>query len=75
MDFRHSNRNDGGHPELASYGGVPFEDEHDVLKQLDRIANHYELFAQLVRPPTLDDAVDGYLRLLMDVGQSQSCAA
>ncbi|MDA0658975.1 MAG: glycosyltransferase [Planctomycetota bacterium] len=60
-------RNDGGHPELVGTGGLPFEGEHDVISQLERLAADLPTFRRLVRPPRLDVAVEAYLELLRDV--------
>lgn len=59
-------RNDGGHPELVGYGGLPFNEVEELLPQLDTIANNYELFQRLIVVPTIDDVAEKYLTLLKE---------
>ena len=59
-------RNDGGHPELVGYGGLPFNEVEELLPQLDTIANNYELFQRLIVVPTIDDVTEKYLTLLKE---------
>jgi glycosyltransferase involved in cell wall biosynthesis len=59
-------RNDGGHPELVSYGGLPFSDQEEILPQLDRIAADYEMFQRLISVPTMDEVAEMYLTLLKE---------
>ena len=56
-------RDDGGNPELVSFGGLPFSDENDVLPQLDRLVEHYSSFQRLIRLRTIDDIAERYLKL------------
>ncbi|MGB7338018.1 MAG: glycosyltransferase [Phototrophicaceae bacterium] len=58
--------NDGGHPELVKFGGLPFEGEDDVLIQLDRLAEHYDLFKALIVTQSLDDVAATYMKLLRE---------
>lgn len=60
-------RNDGGHPELVGYGGLPFRDESDVLMQLDRLVENYETFQSLVAPPRMDEVAEKFLTLIREV--------
>ena len=46
---------DGGHPELVSAGGLPFRTEEELLEQLDRITDNYELFRNLITVSRLED--------------------
>jgi glycosyltransferase involved in cell wall biosynthesis len=59
-------RNEGGHPELVGFGGLPFSDVEELLPQLDKIANNYELFQRLIAVPTMDDVAEKYLTLLRE---------
>jgi hypothetical protein len=59
-------RNDGGHPELVGYGGLPFVHQEDILPQLDKIAAHYDMFQRLITVPTMDDVAGTYLALLKE---------
>jgi glycosyltransferase involved in cell wall biosynthesis len=59
-------RNDGGHPELVGYGGLPFVHQEDILPQLDKIAAHYDMFQRLITVPTMDEVAEKYLALLKE---------
>jgi glycosyltransferase involved in cell wall biosynthesis len=61
----------GGNPELVRDGGVRFTDESDVLAALERLASNYDLYARLVRPPSMDDVADRYLALIREVRQGE----
>lgn len=56
--------NDGGHPELVGFGGVPFTGTDDVLSQLEKLVNHYEMFQNLIVVPEMGQVSDMYLSLL-----------
>ncbi|MFH1070342.1 MAG: glycosyltransferase [Candidatus Glassbacteria bacterium] len=58
--------NDGGHPELVSYGGLPFNDKDEILPQLNRIVNNYESFQRLITISSFDEVIDKYLQLISD---------
>jgi glycosyltransferase involved in cell wall biosynthesis len=57
-------RDVGGHPELVGYAGMPFEDETDVLAQLDRLVEYYEALQAVLSPPTIAHVADRYLALI-----------
>jgi glycosyltransferase involved in cell wall biosynthesis len=59
-------RNDGGHPELVGYGGLPFDDPEQILEQLETIAANYEMFQRLITVPTMDEVAEKYLTLLKE---------
>jgi len=61
--------NDGGHPELVGYGGLPFNGVDEVLPQLDALVGNYEMFQNLIVVPSLDDVAEKYLTLLREVGR------
>jgi glycosyltransferase involved in cell wall biosynthesis len=60
-------RNDGGHPELVGYGGLPFAEEEDIIPQLETIVANYEMFQRLIAVPTMDEVAESYLTLLREV--------
>ena len=60
-------RNDGGHPELVGYGGLPFSEQGDIVPQLETIAANYEMFQRLIAVPTMDEVAESYLTLLREV--------
>lgn len=59
-------RNDGGHPELVGYGGLPFADQEEIFPQLERLASNYDMFQRLITVPTMDEVADAYLTLLKE---------
>ncbi len=59
-------RNDGGHPELVGYGGLPFTGQEEILPQLERIATNYDMFQRLITVPTMDEVAEAYLTLLKE---------
>lgn len=59
-------RNDGGHPELVGYGGLPFVEQEEILPQLDRIAANYGMFQRLIAVPAMDEVAETYLTLLKE---------
>jgi len=58
--------NDGGHPELVGAGGLPFTEHEEILPQLDRLVEHYEMFQHLITVNSLDDVAEKYLTLLRE---------
>ena len=56
-------RDDGGNPELVSFGGLPFKDELDILEKLDRLAVNYESFSHLIFLRSIDDIAARYIKL------------
>ncbi len=56
-------RNDGGNPELVSFGGLPFDDEEDVLLKLDRLAENVSSFQRLICLRTIEDIASRYIAL------------
>jgi len=61
--------NDGGHPELVGYGGLPFNAEDEILSQLDKLAGDYEAFQRLITVSRLQDVTEKYLTLIKEVIQ------
>jgi glycosyltransferase involved in cell wall biosynthesis len=55
---------DGGHPEIVGDGGLPFRDGPELLAQLDRLVEHYEMIQRLIDVPALVDVAAQYDRLL-----------
>ena len=58
--------NDGGHPELVGYGGLPFSDVDEILSQLDALVDSYQMFQNLIAVSSLDDVAEKYLALLRE---------
>lgn len=56
-------RNDGGNPELVSFGGLPFAGKEDVLVKLDRLAENIVSFQNLICLRTIDDIAVRYIAL------------
>jgi glycosyltransferase involved in cell wall biosynthesis len=56
--------NDGGHPELVGYGGLPFNNEEEIFDQLSRLVDGYESFQRLITVSKLDDVADKYLAMI-----------
>ena len=56
-------RDDGGNPELVSFGGLPFTDETDVVDQLERLASNYRSFRELIWLRSIDDIAGRYIKL------------
>jgi glycosyltransferase involved in cell wall biosynthesis len=59
--------NDGGHPELVGYGGLPFNDHAEILPQLEKLKDNYEMFQRLIVTATMDDVAEKYLAVIRDV--------
>lgn len=60
-------RNDGGHPELVGFGGLPFDRVEEIPGQLERLVDDYETFQRLIVSPDLREVTDRYLRLVTQV--------
>ncbi len=56
--------NDGGHPELVGFGGLPFNQVDEILPQLEVLCNNYEMYQNLIVISHLDDVAEKYLALL-----------
>jgi glycosyltransferase involved in cell wall biosynthesis len=59
--------NDGGHPELVGFGGLPFHGTDDVIPQLEALCNSYEMIRRLIVAPDMDHVVERYLTLLLQL--------
>lgn len=59
--------NSGGHSELVSYGGLPFNDIDEIFPQLNKLVENYEIFQKLITISTLKDISEKYLNLLKDI--------
>lgn len=60
-------RNEGGNPELVSFGGLPFEREGDFFEQLNRLVEHYELFQSLIWIRSIDEIAGKYIDLAREL--------
>jgi glycosyltransferase involved in cell wall biosynthesis len=58
---------DGGHPELVGYGGLPFKAEDEILSQLDKLVDNYEMFQNLIVVPTMEEVAAKYLQLFKEI--------
>ncbi len=56
-------RDDGGNPELVSFGGLPFTDEQDALEKLDRLARNINSFQRLIWTRSIADIAARYIDL------------
>lgn len=61
--------NDGGHPELVGFGGLPFNREDEIIPQLEILVENYEMFQNLIVVPSLDDVAAKYLTLLREAAE------
>jgi glycosyltransferase involved in cell wall biosynthesis len=61
--------NDGGHPELVAYGGLPFEHQDEIFPQLEKLVEDYETFQRLITVSTLEDVARKYLALVEEAVQ------
>jgi glycosyltransferase involved in cell wall biosynthesis len=59
--------NDGGHPELTGYGGLPFSGTEDVIQQLDKLTADYESIQRLITTPSMDQVAEKYLAIVRDI--------
>jgi glycosyltransferase involved in cell wall biosynthesis len=59
--------NDGGHPELVGYGGLPFKNESEIFPQLQELTDNYEMFQRLIATNTMEDVAEKYLAVIRDV--------
>ncbi len=58
---------DGGHPELVSYGGLPFDNEEQILTRLDRLVEDYESFQRLITVNNMEDVAEKYLYIIREI--------
>ncbi|HEY61394.1 MAG TPA: glycosyltransferase [Anaerolineae bacterium] len=59
--------NDGGHPELVGYGGLPFNNREEILPQLDKLVANYNLYQNLITVQQLEKVTKTYLDLMRRV--------
>lgn len=59
--------NDGGHPELVGFGGLPFNNEAEIMPQLDILIENYELFQNLIVISSMDEVAKKYLDLFKQI--------
>ncbi len=55
----------GGHPELVSFGGLPFSRPSQIPELLDRIRRHHAMYRRLITPTSIEDVCRRYLDLLL----------
>lgn len=56
-------RNDGGNPELVSFGGLPFTGKEDILEKLDRLAENISSLERLICLRSIEDIASRYIAL------------
>lgn len=62
---------DGGHPELVGFAGLPFQTVDEALNQLERLVNHYEIFQRLIAVQDAGDVVGRYAQVLDLVARAE----
>jgi len=62
--------NDGGHPELVGFGGLPFSTVDEIPAQLKILAENLAMFQNLIAAPRLTDVASRYRELLWHVSRS-----
>jgi glycosyltransferase involved in cell wall biosynthesis len=58
--------NSGGHPEIVSHGGLPFNAREEILPNLDKIASNYDMFRNLIYVPSINEICEKYYQLLLE---------
>ncbi len=61
--------NDGGHPELVRYGGLPFNNRDEILPQLNKLTANYQLYQNLITTQKLNEVTQIYLSLMQQAAQ------
>jgi glycosyltransferase involved in cell wall biosynthesis len=61
--------NDGGHPELVGFGGLPFENEEEIFPQLEKLVDDYESFQRMIVVSAMEDVAGKYLALIREAVQ------
>ncbi len=61
--------NDGGHPELVGYGGLPFREPDEIVPRLEAIVEDYITFQNLIAVPSLDETTEKYVQAIRSVVQ------
>ncbi|MCG3772762.1 MAG: hypothetical protein JW384_03981 [Nitrosomonadaceae bacterium] len=56
--------NDGGHPELVGFGGLPFQKREEIPAQLERLVACYGQFQSLICVPTIEEIATTYLQVM-----------
>jgi glycosyltransferase involved in cell wall biosynthesis len=54
----------GGTREIVGMGGCGYEEREEIPSLIDRIGAHHEAYMRSIAVPTMDEIVDGYLRIL-----------
>ncbi|MGC8658726.1 MAG: glycosyltransferase [Desulfomonilaceae bacterium] len=58
---------DGGHPELASVGGLPFRNQEEILVQIEKISDNYNFFRNMITVSKLEDVAGKYLSIAKEI--------
>jgi len=59
--------NDSSNPEVVGWGGVPFDNESDMLSRLYELAENIESYKRCIRVDSLQDVAMKYLHLAKEV--------
>lgn len=62
--------NDGGHPEITQKAGEVFNDEEDVIKQINKVASNYDKYAQQIKLPSIEEVAQKYVDFFKKVEKS-----
>ncbi len=58
---------DGGHPELVSYGGLPFSVQEEIPGRLESLVSHYGSFQRLITVAGMDAVAEKYLHIIRKI--------
>lgn len=58
---------DSSNPEVVGWGGLPFNNEDDVLFQLERLASSYQSVKNCIRMDSMEDVAMRYLELALAI--------
>lgn len=60
---------DGGNPELVGFAGMPFTVDEQIPALLDKLVEHYQMYQDLLQPPSLDEVSTRYAELISDLAR------
>lgn len=61
--------NDGGHPEIVGQGGLPFSRPEEIIEQLERLVESYEIYQSLIHVRSMREVAEDYLTAARQVRQ------
>ena len=59
--------NDGGHPELIGEGGELFENEHDIIKKIDKVVNNYDIYQKKIPEFSIEKITEKYYNFAKEI--------